>query len=108
MAPDATRHVGQQHVLSDTNASRDGLTDLTCSNEDNDVGHRCFFKASAQVESPAHFGVAFKGSPMKRAKFRGLKRNAALVLGNVGDLSALPALTAALSDGDPLVRAHAA
>ena len=29
------------------------------------------------------FGVAFKGSPMKRAKLRGLKRNAAVVLGNV-------------------------
>ncbi len=29
------------------------------------------------------FGTAFKGSPMKRAKLRGLKRNAAVVLGNV-------------------------
>lgn len=30
------------------------------------------------------FSAAFKGSPMKRAKLRGLKRNAAVVLGNVG------------------------
>jgi epoxyqueuosine reductase len=30
------------------------------------------------------FGAAFKGSPMKRAKRRGLARNAAVVLGNVG------------------------
>ena len=30
------------------------------------------------------FSVAFKNSPMKRAKLRGLKRNAAVVLGNVG------------------------
>jgi epoxyqueuosine reductase len=30
------------------------------------------------------FRTAFKGSPMKRAKLRGLKRNAAIVLGNVG------------------------
>jgi epoxyqueuosine reductase len=28
------------------------------------------------------FRIAFKGSPMKRAKLRGLKRNAAVVLGN--------------------------
>jgi epoxyqueuosine reductase QueG len=31
------------------------------------------------------FRAAFKGSPMKRAKLRGLKRNAAVVLGDVGD-----------------------
>ena len=30
------------------------------------------------------FRASFKGSPMKRAKLRGLKRNAAVVLGNVG------------------------
>ena len=28
------------------------------------------------------FSAAFKGSPMKRAKLRGLERNAAVVLGN--------------------------
>ena len=31
--------------------------------------------------SPPEFSSAFKGSPMKRAKLRGLKRNAAVVLG---------------------------
>jgi epoxyqueuosine reductase len=30
------------------------------------------------------FAAAFRHSPMKRAKLRGLKRNAAVVLGNVG------------------------
>jgi epoxyqueuosine reductase len=34
--------------------------------------------------SDEDFRVAFKGSPMKRAKLRGLKRNAAVVLGNIG------------------------
>jgi epoxyqueuosine reductase len=34
--------------------------------------------------SPEEFSVAFKGSPMKRAKLRGLKRNAAVVLENIG------------------------
>ena len=35
------------------------------------------------MDQPA-FRAAFKGSPVKRAKLRGLKRNAAVVLGNVG------------------------
>ncbi len=30
------------------------------------------------------FSAAFRKSPMKRAKLRGLQRNAAVVLGNVG------------------------
>lgn len=34
--------------------------------------------------SQEEFSAAFKGSPMKRAKLRGLKRNAAVVLGNLG------------------------
>jgi epoxyqueuosine reductase len=36
------------------------------------------------------FSAAFKGSPMKRAKLRGLKRNAAVVLGNMGVTVDLP------------------
>jgi epoxyqueuosine reductase len=35
--------------------------------------------------SQEDFSAAFKGSPMKRAKLRGLKRNAAIVLGNISD-----------------------
>jgi epoxyqueuosine reductase len=54
------------------------------------------------------FRVAFKGSPMKRTKRRGLARNAAVVLGNVGDARDVPALTAALDDPEPLVGQHAA
>jgi epoxyqueuosine reductase len=33
--------------------------------------------------SQEEFSRAFKGSPMKRAKLTGLKRNAAVVLGNI-------------------------
>ncbi|HET9426400.1 MAG TPA: tRNA epoxyqueuosine(34) reductase QueG [Gemmatimonadaceae bacterium] len=51
---------------------------------------------------------SFKGSAMKRAKLRGLKRNAAVVLGNVGSLQDADVLTHALDDPDPLVREHAA
>jgi epoxyqueuosine reductase len=54
------------------------------------------------------FSTHFKGSPIKRAKRRGLLRNVAVALGNSGDRAAVPALVAALSDSEPLVRAHAA
>jgi epoxyqueuosine reductase len=54
------------------------------------------------------FSRAFKGSPMKRAKLRGLKRNAAVVLGNIGTAADVPALEQALDDPEPLVREHAA
>ena len=50
----------------------------------------------------------FRGSPMKRAKRRGLARNAAVALGNVGTADDIPALIAALSDPEPLVVEHAA
>jgi len=53
------------------------------------------------------FSAAFKGSPMKRAKLRGLKRNAAVVLGNVGTAEDADVLTRALDDEEPLVREHA-
>ena len=58
--------------------------------------------------SPDEFRAGFKGSPMKRAKLRGLKRNAAVVLGNVGNADDADTLTYALDDREPLVREHAA
>jgi epoxyqueuosine reductase len=58
--------------------------------------------------SQPEFSAAFKGSPMKRAKLRGLKRNSAVVLGNIGTEDDVPALAAALADFEPLVRRHAA
>ena len=48
------------------------------------------------------FSAAFKGSPMKRAKLRGLKRNAAVVFGNVGDERDVDLLIRALDDQEPL------
>jgi epoxyqueuosine reductase len=57
--------------------------------------------------SQADFSAAFAGSPMKRAKLRGLKRNAAVVLGNVGTEADIPALeAAAATDAEPLVQQH--
>ncbi len=54
------------------------------------------------------FRTRFKGTPLLRPKRRGILRNACVVLGNLGDPRAIPALTAALSDPEPLVRGHAA
>ena len=54
------------------------------------------------------YAAALSGSAMKRAKLAGLRRNAAVVLGNVGTGDDVPALTAALDDTEPLVREHAA
>src|SRR4030095_16846040 len=57
--------------------------------------------------SDEDFRKAFKGSPMKRAKLRGLKRNAAVVLGNVATADDVQVLTRALDDSEPIVREHA-
>ncbi len=58
--------------------------------------------------SQAEFSAAFKGSPMKRTKRRGLARNAAVALGNVGTAEDIPVLEAALEHDEPLVGQHAA
>ena len=54
------------------------------------------------------FSSQFRKSPIKRTKRRGLLRNAAVALGNVGTHRDVPALSKALSDREPLVREHAA
>ena len=48
----------------------------------------------------------FKKSPVKRTKRRGLLRNVAVALGNSRNLSAVGPLIDALSDHEPLIRAH--
>ena len=52
------------------------------------------------------FRKRFKKSPIKRTKRRGLLRNVAVALGNSGNLSAVGPLINALSDHEPLIRAH--
>jgi len=54
------------------------------------------------------FRERFRGTAIMRTKRRGLVRNAAVALGNRGDPADVPALVAALSDDEPLVRIHAA
>ncbi len=58
--------------------------------------------------SQEEFSRRFKGSPVKRAKRRGLLRNVAVALGNWGSPAAVPVLSSALSDEEPLVRGHSA
>jgi epoxyqueuosine reductase len=54
------------------------------------------------------FRERFAGTPLLRAKRRGLLRNAAVALGNSGAAAARPALERAATDPDELIRDHAA
>lgn len=54
------------------------------------------------------FGYRFKGSPIKRAKRKGLQRNVCVALGNIGDPIAIPSLSKVLIEGEPIIREHAA
>ncbi|MGB7946787.1 MAG: tRNA epoxyqueuosine(34) reductase QueG, partial [Candidatus Binatia bacterium] len=54
------------------------------------------------------FRRRFQGSPILRAKRRGLLRNVAVALGNAKSVMALPALILALDDQEALVRGHVA
>jgi epoxyqueuosine reductase len=56
----------------------------------------------------AEFRDLFRNSPIKRIKRRGFLRNVCIALGNVGDLSDLPALECAAADPEPLIAEHAA
>ena len=51
--------------------------------------------------------AAFRGSTLERVKPPMLKRNAAVVLGDVGTPEDVDVLTRAADDGEPLVREHA-
>ena len=60
-------------------------------------------------EEPEMFRARFRSTPLWRATPEGLARNAAVVLGNLGDPAAVPALEqAATCHCSPLVREHAA
>lgn len=57
--------------------------------------------------TPQSFNRQFKRSPIQRAKRRGLLRNAAVAIGNLGDEQFLPALENVINDSEPLIREHA-
>jgi epoxyqueuosine reductase len=76
------------------------------------------YRAGPDTDGPAlielmgltaeEFATRFSGSPIKRAKRRGILRNVAAALGNWGGREAVPALARALDDPEPLIRGHAA
>jgi len=53
------------------------------------------------------FQKAFRRSPIKRAKYSGLRRNAVIAMGNSGESSFLPQLRELAEDSDPDVAQHA-
>lgn len=53
------------------------------------------------------FRKRFAGTPMLRAKRKGLLRNVCVALGNVGGNESLPALSRATLDPEPLIQEHA-
>ena len=55
----------------------------------------------------AGFKRRFAGTPMLRARRRGLLRNVCVALGNTGDATALPALQKATTYPEPLIAEHA-
>jgi epoxyqueuosine reductase len=55
----------------------------------------------------AGFAEAFRGSPLRRAKFSGLRRNAVIAMGNSGNPKFIPTLQRLRSDSDPVVAEHA-
>jgi epoxyqueuosine reductase len=53
------------------------------------------------------FRALFRNSPIKRIKRRGFLRNVCVALGNVGNVSDIPALERAAADPEPLIAEHA-
>ncbi len=56
---------------------------------------------------PKEFQETFRGSPLKRAKLTGLRRNAVIAMGNSGDQKFAPTLKRLSEDSDPVVAEHA-
>ena len=76
-----------------------------------DAGSREGTRALAReilMMDAADYAAAFRGSAIKRAKLWMLKRNACVVLGNVGTAENLAVLEVMLADENVIVREHAA
>lgn len=60
----------------------------------------------AQMDEAA-YRQTFRGSPVKRAKYAGLKRNVAIAMGNSGNQDFVTDLEKIAQDADPVVAEHA-
>jgi epoxyqueuosine reductase len=60
----------------------------------------------AQMDEES-YRQAFRGSPVKRAKYAGLKRNVAIAMGNSGNREFIPDLQKIANDHDPVAASHA-
>jgi epoxyqueuosine reductase len=58
--------------------------------------------------SEEEFRIAFRGSPLRRAKLAGLRRNAVIAMGNSGDQTFVSVLDKLVVDEDEVVRESAA
>jgi epoxyqueuosine reductase len=56
---------------------------------------------------PEEFRAAFRGSPVKRAKLSGLRRNAVIAMGNSANKKFMPTLRKLCEDPDSVVAEHA-
>jgi epoxyqueuosine reductase len=56
---------------------------------------------------PEEFQKVFRGSPIRRAKLTGLRRNAVIAMGNSGNKKFMPTLRKLSEDADPVVAEHA-
>ncbi|MFN0118026.1 MAG: tRNA epoxyqueuosine(34) reductase QueG [Elusimicrobiota bacterium] len=59
------------------------------------------------IRTQSEYKEKFKGTPLLRAKRKGLLRNACVVAGNSQDEALIPILELCLKDEEPLIREHA-
>jgi epoxyqueuosine reductase len=81
------------------------------------VSHASAFQPRPELVNPAlewlaemtqdDFRSAFKGSPVKRTKYSGLRRNVAVAMGNSGDHKFIPNLEKLAADEDENIAEHA-
>ncbi len=57
--------------------------------------------------SEEDFRRTFRGSPVKRTKYAGLRRNVAIAMGNSGNAAYIPVLEKMCAEGDQVVAEHA-